>query len=565
MWIPLLLLATDITPENAGKLGVAWTYASRGHYQPKNGRPSAFETTPLYANGLLYGTSAVGRVFALDPATGREIWSFDPQVDKDKGYGDFTNRGVAYWPGGLVVAVSVDARLFALDANTGESKWKVNLREGLRIVPRGFADYEQTSPPCVIGDVIVVGSAVADNGATDMPSGEVRGFDVRTGKLRWTWDPIPNSRTGGGNAWSRIVGDPALGLVFVPTGSPSPDYYGGERKAQNHANSVVALEAKTGKLRWAFQTVHHDLWDYDVAAPPTLLKVKGREAVAVGSKAGNLFLLDRRTGGPLFPVEERPVPRSDVPGEESAGTQPIPTVPAPLAPTKFVAWGPTPEMKQWCEETVSKLRYEGIFTPPSLRGTLAYPGNIGGIHWGGMAYDSRRSIVVVPMNNLPAIVRLIPRAEYREAQRADKFSMEFAPQLGTPYGMARTLLLSPANLPCNAPPWGTLSGIDANTGQLKWQVPLGKFGDFPGAVNLGGPLVTASGLTFIGAALDGYFRAFRTATGELLWEVKLPASARSTPMTYTHQGRQYVAISAGGHDPKFGPLDDKLVVFALGK
>jgi len=562
MWIPILLVAADITPQNVAKLSAVWTYATQGLHQPRRGRPSAFETTPLYANGMLYGTSAIGRVFALDPATGKEHWSFDPKIDLEAGYGDFTNRGVSYWPGGLVIAVSVDARMFALDARTGQQKWTVNLREGLRLPPKEFSAYEQTSPPCVIGDIVVAGSAIADNGWTDNASGEVRGFDVRTGKLLWTWDPIPNSKTGGANAWSRIVGDPARGLVFVPTGSPSPDYYGGERKPRNHGNSVVALEAKTGKLRWAFQTVHHDLWDYDVAAPPLLLKAKGRDAVAVGSKSGNLFLLDRDTGAPLFPVEERAVPKSDVPGEEASATQPFSIQ---LVPRTFVAWGPTPEAKRWCEEAVSKLRYDGIFTPPSLRGTLAYPGNIGGLHWGGMTYDARLKLIVAPVNNLPAIVQLIPRAEYRDAQKSDKFSMEFAPQWGTPFGMARRLLLSPQGLPCNAPPWGTLAAVDANTGQVKWQVPLGKFGEVPGTINLGGPLALPSGVTFIGATLDGYFRAFSSATGLVLWEAKLPASARSTPMTYTHRGRQYVAVAAGGHDPKFGPLDDKLVVFALPK
>lgn len=556
----LLWMAADIGPENVAKMQVAWTYATGGLHQPKRGRSSAFETTPVYANGMLYGTSAVGRVFALDPGTGRELWSFDPQINKEAGYGDFTNRGVSVWPGGLVIAVSVDARMFGLDAKTGQQKWVVNLREGLRNAPHEFSEYEETSPPCVIGDLVVVGSAVADNGFTDNASGEVRGYDVRTGKRVWTWDPIPGTKTGGANAWSRIVGDAGRGLVFVPTGSPSPDYYGGERKAQNHGNSVVALEAKTGKLRWAFQTVHHDLWDYDVAAPPLLLKVKGKDAVAVGSKSGNLFLLDRETGQPLMPVEERAVPASDVAGEEAAKTQPFSIH---LVPEKFAVWGATPEMKRWCEETVGKLRYEGMFTPPSVRGSLVYPGNIGGVHWGGMTFDAKQGVIVTPVNNLPAIVRLIPRAEFREAQKTDKFDMEFAPQHGTPYGMARRLLLSPAGMPCNAPPWGMLTGVDASTGKVKWQVPLGKLGPVPGTVNLGGPLALESGVTLIGATLDGYFRAFRTATGELLWETKLPASARATPMIYTHRGRQYVAIAAGGHDPKFGPLDDKLMVFAL--
>ncbi len=558
--------ATQITPANVQKLAVAWTYKTRGLYQPKNGRPSALETTPLYVAGKLYLTSALGRVAALDPSTGRELWSFDPHIDPDKGYGDFTNRGVSWHSSGLILSVSVDARLFALDAQTGAKRWEVNLRQGLRNPPQGFADYEQTSPPAVIGNIVVVGSAVADNGSAYMPSGEVRGFAVKTGKLLWTWDPVPGEgkRRGGANAWSVIAADPARGLVFVPTGSPSPDYYGGLRQSPDHGNSLVALRANTGQLVWAFQTVHHDLWDYDVASPPALVKVKGQDAVAVGSKTGHLFLLDRDTGQPLFPVEERPVPASDAVGEAAAKTQPFPTLPKPLVPQQFIPWGPTPEARQACADQAARLRNEGVFTPPSVRGTLAVPGNIGGLHWGGVAFDPKQALIIAPANNIAAYVRLVPREQFAEQRRADKFGLEFAPQANTPYGMARQFLLSPAGLPCNAPPWGTLSAVDTNTGALRWQVPLGEMaGPGSGAINLGGPITTASGLTFIGATLDGFFRAFATRSGQELWKTKLPASARSTPMTFLHQGRQYVVISAGGHDPKFGPLGDEVVAFAL--
>lgn len=542
--------ATQIDRTNVTELQTAWTYKTNGLYRPKESRPSALETTPLYINGTLYLTSALGRVAALDPATGKEIWSFDPQIPRDKGYGDFTNRGVSWHSSGVIIAVSVDARLFSLDAKTGKKLWETNLREGLRIAPKGFADYEQTSPPCVIGDVIVVGSAVADNGSTDMPSGEVRGFDVKTGKQLWAWDPIPDTRTGGGNAWSVIAADVKRGLVFVPTGSPSPDYYGGERKTQSYSNSIVALEAKTGKLRWSFQTVHHDLWDYDVATPPLLCKVKGRDAVAAGPKSGHLFLLDRDTGKPIFGVEERPVPKSDVEGEEASPTQPFPIKPVPLSPQ-------TAEFRPECADVVKGLRNEGIFTPPSERGTAAVPGNVGGLHWGGMAYDPKLDLLVAPTNNLVALVKLIRRDGFLKEREGDKFGMEFARQMGTPYGMARRFLLGPDGIPCNKPPYGTLSGIDTTTGDIKWQVPLGS------SVNLGGPITTASGLTFIGAAVDGYFRAFDTKTGAELWKTKLPASARSTPMTYTHKGKQYVVISAGGHDERFGPLGDEVIAFAL--
>jgi quinoprotein glucose dehydrogenase len=428
--------AAQIQVGNVARLKLAWTIDTRDLARPKDRRPSALETTPLYAGGTLFLTSSTGRVIAADPATGRERWSHDPKVDVNRGYGDFTNRGVAWHESGLVIGVSIDARLFALRAKDGTKVWEADLRKGLRIPPREFAEYEQTSPPCVIGDIVVAGSAVADNGRVDMPSGEMRGFDVKTGKLLWTWDPIPNSRTGGANAWSVIVADAGRGLVFVPTGSASPDHYGGARTGPNHANSVVAIEARTGKLRWAFQTVHHDLWDYDVAAPPLLFRVDGTDAVAVGSQTGLVFLLDRETGKPLFGVEERPVPASDAEGEKASPTQPFPLKPPPLVPHSAKPGAA-------CEAMLNGARNEGIFTPPSVQGTIAVPGNIGGIHWGGFAWDPAAGLLIAPANNLPALVKLIPRASMNEAKRRDRFDMEFAPQRGTPYGMARQFLLRP--------------------------------------------------------------------------------------------------------------------------
>jgi quinoprotein glucose dehydrogenase len=564
--------AKQITPRNIDRLKVAWTYSTRDMYPGgERSRPSLLETTPLYVDGRLYLTSSLGRVAALDPETAREIWSYDPKVKADAGWGDFTNRGVAaHRKSGkvTVIGVSIDARMFALEGSTGKLIWEVNLRDGLRIPPRSLSEYEQTSPPCVIGDVIVVGSAVADNGGTQMASGEVRGFDAISGKKLWTWDPIPASTPaaeapGGANAWSVIAADPKRGHVYVPTGAASPDYYGGKRRASNYANSLVALDAKTGKMVWHFQTVHHDLWDYDVASPPVLIKVKGRDAVAAGSKTAHVFVLDRDTGKPVFPVEERKVPASDAEGEEASPTQPFPVLPKPLSPQKFVAWGPTPEARKWCEEHTASMRNEGIFTPPSTRGSVLYPGNVGGLNWGGMTWDATNRLIIAPANSLAATVKLIPRAEFDGQRRSDRLGLEWAPQTGTPYGMARQILLSPAGAPCNAPPWGTLTAIDSDTGVQKWQVPLGEFGGVAGGPSLGGPISTVTGLTFIGATFDGYFRAFDSKTGKELWKAKLPASARSTPMTYMHKGRQYVVIAAGGHEPKRGPMSDKVVAFAL--
>ncbi|HEV8629701.1 MAG TPA: PQQ-binding-like beta-propeller repeat protein, partial [Thermoanaerobaculia bacterium] len=419
---------------NVATLRVAWTFHTGDAYQPRESKPTAFEATPLYVDGTLYLSTPLGRVFALDPITGTQRWVYDAKVPRDTGYGDFANRGVSTWKAAdgkrRIVLATIDARLIEIDAATGRpveafgEHGIVDLRRGLRIPPPadGFADYEETSPPAVVGDVIVVGSGIQDNARVDEPSGEVRGFDAATGKLRWTWHPIPQdpkapgaetwkggsaSRTGAANAWSVIAADPERGLVFVPTGCPSPDYYGGERLGDNRdANSLVALRAATGERVWAFQLVHHDLWDYDVASPPLLFDLrrggKTIPAVAIGNKDGNLFVLDRTSGEPIFAVTERAVPASDVGGEQASPTQPFPAAPPPLALQKVDVekiQGPEGD-RQWCREEIARLRSEGVFTPPSLRGTLVVPGNIGGMAWSGAAFDATHRLLVVPVNNL---------------------------------------------------------------------------------------------------------------------------------------------------------------------
>jgi quinoprotein glucose dehydrogenase len=597
-----------IRRENVASLEVVWTFRTGDSYQPKDSRPTAFEATPLYIDGTLYLSTPLGRVIALDPVTGRQRWVFDAKVPRDMGYGDFANRGVSAWQRGgerRIIIATVDARLIALDARTGHpipgfgEQGTVDLRKGLRIAPRGFADYEQTSPPAVIGNTIVLGSGVADNGSTSQPSGEVRGFDAVNGRLKWTWDPIPQdpsapgantwknnsaSRTGAANAWSVIVADPDRDMVFVPTSSPSPDYFGGERLGDNlFANSIVALRADTGARVWHFQTVHHDLWDYDVASPPILFdwKKDGRTvpAVAVASKTGHLFILDRRTGTPLIPVEERPVPTSDVAGEEAAPTQPFPTAPAALMRSTLKAeeaWGITDEDRAWCRDTMSKLRSDGFFTPPSLQGTLVVPGNIGGMAWGGMAHDRMNDLLILPVNSLAAEVRLIPRDRVDAERKAGRLSgdFEYAAQGGTPYGMVRRFLLGPqTHLPCTPPPWGTLAAVRPATGEVAWQVALGRFpgtDKLPdaakwGSVALGGPIATAGGLVFTAGTIEPAIYAFDARTGGQLWRGTLPTSARSTPMTYLGpDNRQYVVISAGGHGTPLGPpIGDYLVAFSL--
>ncbi len=580
-----------IDRSNVRTLQVAWTFHTGDAYQPPRGRPTAFEATPIYVDGTLYFGTPLGRVIALDPVTGAERWSYDSKVPRDRGYGDFANRGVSTWKpaagGRRIYIATIDARLIALDAASGKpvagfgDNGVVNLRTGLRIPPRGFADYEETSPPAIVGDTIVVGSGVADNGSIHQPSGEVRGFNAASGKLKWTWHPIAGEQApGAANTWSVIAADAVRGLVFLPTTSPSPDYYGGERPGDDlYANSIVALRAATGERVWHFQTVHHDLWDYDIAAPPILFDVHrgGRTipAVASGPKSGSLFILDRTNGKPIFGVEERRVPQSDVPGEKASPTQPFPLAPRPLAPQTLPAdavFGATEEDRKWCREEIAKLRNDGVYTPPSLRGSVIVPGNIGGMSWSGAAFDPGRRLLIVPVNNLAAEVRLIPRADYnRERETAGRSlngDWEFAEQAGTPYGMARRFLRSPSGSPCNAPPWGTLNAIDADTAAVKWTVPVGQFPGAPaglGSINLGGPIVTAGGVIFMAGTLDSAIRAFDVNTGEELWKGALPTSARATPMTFRGpNGKQYLVISAGGHGIReYGPLGDSLVAFTL--
>jgi quinoprotein glucose dehydrogenase len=452
-----------------------------------------------------------------------------------------------------------------------------------------------TSPPAVVGNNIIVGSAVADNNRIDGASGEVRAYDARTGVWRWTWDPVPQAstdpayatwigpnahRTGAANTWSVMAADPARDLVFLPTSSPSPDYFGGERLGDNrYANSVVALRASTGKLVWHFQVVHHDLWDYDNASPPALVTIR-RNGVAIpaviqGNKNGMLYVLDRRTGKPIFPIEERSVPASDVPGETASPTQPFTTFLPPLVPhmlTAADAFGADSTNRAWCANQFRTLRADGIYTPPSVRGTLTVPSNIGGAHWGGLVFDPASSQIIVPVNRLATLIRLVPREQYTDTMRRGNRTSEFAPMRGTPYALQREILRSPSGLPCTSPPYGELVAVSTRTGRVTWRIPLGGLGTLAGpngptaligSPNLGGPIITASGLVFIAAALDSKLRAIDVATGAELWSGALPGGGKATPMTFRGKsGRQYVVIAAGG-DNDVWPASDALVAFAL--
>jgi quinoprotein glucose dehydrogenase len=598
---------SQINRVNVSKLRVAWIFhtgdvSDGSHHR----RRSGFEATPIMLDGTLYFSTAFNRVIALDPATGKQRWAYDPQVDLTLDYGDgLINRGVATWLDTArpphqpcrrrIYEETQDARLVALDAATGKPcmDFGASGQVSLRDVPGYRAGwYHMTSPPTVIDDLVVVGSAIDDNQRIAMPSGIVRAFDARTGALRWSFDPIPNTAatgegktsersTGAANAWSIMAVDQERDLIFIPTGSASPDYYGGLRLGDNKwANSVVALHARTGKIAWGFQLVHHDLWDYDTASPPLLamLHYQGNDVPVViqGNKTGFLYVLNRDTGEPLFPVEERRVPESDVPGEVASPTQPFPVAPPALTAQRITeedAWGPTPKDREICREWIHELRNQGIFTPPSLQGTLAVPGNLGGMTWSGYALDPQRSLLVVNTNNFVAKVKLIPWGDFfkRELRKEDG---DYAPQLGAPYGLFRRFLQSPSDMPCTAPPWGLLTAVDMSEGKIRWQIPLGSMQDFggkqppipPGSLTLGGPIVTAGGLVFIAGTFDPFIRAFDVETGKELWKAQLPDSGHATPMTYRigRTGKQYLVIAAGGH-PKITEesLNDALVAFAL--
>lgn len=586
----------QITPENVSDLDVAWTYRTGELGQ---GSPVAekltFEATPIIYEGVLYVSTAFGKVIALDAATGTERWAYDPEVDRSVNYSELTSRGVSLWidPASAddrcsarIFLGTIDARLIALDAATGApcqdfgTAGQVDLAPGYSADDNPqYVDYQVTSPPAVIGDRVVVGSSIGDNWQTDTGSGAVRAFDARTGKLQWAWNPIPReaSQVGAANAWSIISADPERDLVFVPTGSPSPDFYGGLRPGDNrHANSVVALRASTGEVAWAFQTVHHDLWDYDIAAQPALVTVtrdgQSVPAVAQATKMGHLFVLHRETGEPLFPVEERSVPQTDVPGEQTAPTQPFPTRPRPLMPqaplTPDDAWGLTEADRAACRALLGEYKSQGIFTPPRLEGTVMYPGNASGTNWGSVAYDPEREWLVLTTSRFATLVQLIPRdaleAERKKAEAAGE-DVEFGTQRGAPYAMKRRTALSPSGTPCNPPPWGTLAAVDLSSGETHWEVPIGeRDGKTIGLPNSGGPMITASGLVFLGATMDNHFRAFDLESGAVRWSTPLPRSAIATPMTYQLAGgKQYVVIAVGGHGKMGLATGDYVMAFAL--
>jgi quinoprotein glucose dehydrogenase len=606
--------AKQLTPANVGGLKPLWTFhtGELGEGLARRDKLS-FEATPILVGRTLYFNTATAIVFALDAVTGRELWRHDAHIDRGRRYSEMAARGVAVWGPPApdlercrtrIFAGTIDARLIALDARTGlpcadfGAAGEVDLSKGVRLRERG--EYLVTSPPTVVGDAVIVGSAIGDNRGTSLELGVVRAFDARSGALRWSWDPVPRTATipadaanpafgdlenqaarwtGAANAWSIFSAAPAQGLVFVPTGSASPDFYGGERPGDNQwANSVVALEAASGRLVWGRQIVHHDLWDYDVASQPVVVDLdRGSGPVPVVlqvTKTGELYVLERDTGRAVFPIEERAVPQGAVAGEQAAPTQPRSALPPlvsqdPVRPQD--AWGLTFWDRGKCEQKIRALRSDGVFTPPTIAGSIERPGYVGGANWGGLAFDTRHQYAIAVVNDLPMEVALIARADYDSLRESDRFPhSEFAPMRGTPYGMRRELLRSPLGLPCVAPPWGMLVAMDLVHGRIAWRVPLGTLRDMAwplafvhGAPSMGGPIVTAGGLVFVGASADDYLRAFDTATGAELWKGRLPGGGQATPMTYELDGRQFVVIAAGGHGGLGTTRGDALVAFGL--
>jgi quinoprotein glucose dehydrogenase len=598
--------ASQITPANVSDLKLLWSYRTGDSREahPKSPGGYTFQTTPVKVGDKVYICTPHNRVIALDADSGAERWVFDPELDL-QGPKLMACRGVSYVPaeagGGedqgtcaeRIITATGDARLIALDPQTGKpcagfgEQGQVSLLEGMGPVKKGF--YYVTSPPVIVNGMAVLGGFVFDNAETGEPSGVIRAYDVRTGALRWAWDsgqgagPAAGSFTRGSpNAWSVLSADPELGLVFVPTGNPTPDYFGGLRspELERYGSSVVALDARTGALRWAFQTTHHDLWDYDVPAQPALFTYRGKTgdvpAVAVATKRGEIYLLDRRTGKPLHAVEERKVPRGNIPGERYSPTQPYSAFPGvrPAALRESDMWGATPLDQMLCRIEFRSRDYVGDFTPPSVRGSISYPGQFGIVNWGGVAIDEDRQVIVLNSAVMPQLLQLVPRKKMEELSRKSgkqDHAKGLNQQSGTPYGVYVLPFLSPLGVPCSAPPWGNLTAIDIGKQQVLWQRPLGTSADHaplgiavPGIFNTGGTTVTKTGLAFIGATMDHYLRAFSVASGKELWRARLPAAANATPATYTTpKGRQIVVIAAGGHEVLGSPSSDYVMAYAL--
>jgi quinoprotein glucose dehydrogenase len=580
----------QINRSNVTKLQVAWTFHTGDVADGKTTLSrSAFETTPLVIDGTMYLTTSFGRVIALEAETGRQLWAYDPKLDRNRNYNLFINRGCTYWTDGKQRRIywgTLDGRLLAVDALTGRpvpsfgnDGW-IDLRQGVADqYPR--AGYGVTSPPVIYKNLVITG-ALSSDGEPQGPSGDVRAFDVHTGKLVWRFHTVPRPGEfghdtwegdswrdrSGVNAWSILSVDQERGIVFLPLTSPGYDTYGGDRKGANlFGDCLVALDANTGKRLWHFQTIHHDLWDWDLPAQPVLATVRrhGREVPAVVqiAKTGFVFVFDRVTGKPLFDIEERPVPQSKIPGEQTWPTQPFPVKPPPFARQTFSfdeLTDVTPESRAECQKLIEGAVTGPMFRPIGLEYTVMFPGTNGGANWGGGSFDPATTTLYVNSMDVGALWRMVERPEgatvpYRTQGRGSPNSRFWDSKLN----------------PCQKPPWGHLTAIDLNQGDFRWRVTLGVVDELlakglppTGTSNLGGSIVTAGGLVFIGATNDSRFRAFDKDTGKLLWETRLPGSAHATPLTFRGRktGKQYVVIAAGGGNKYNRVYTDALVAFS---
>ena len=589
---------SQITRNNLDRLVPAWTHRNGDLNQGFRQKAHSFQTHPVQWGETLYFSSSANQVFAVNGITGQELWRFDPELPREISYSESASRGVSLWHGESatcphrVFLGTLTGRVYALNAETGEPCQDFG-QQGFTDMTVGVGgdgdwegDYGITSPPAVAGDQLIVGSAIGDNQRVASPRGIVRALNVRTGAINWAWDPFwrgenQENLTGAANVWPPISVDIERKLVFVSTSSPSPDFYGGQRPGDNrYANSLVALQLETGDVVWHHQLVHHDVWDFDIPAQPTLTDITRegvlQPAVVVVTKTGMLYAFNRDTGEPLYGITERPVPQSDVPGELLSATQPFSAIP-PLVEHRQLgeddAFGLTWFDRRSCRKILREFRSEGIFTPPSLGGSILFPGYAGGANWGGVAIDPQRQIAITNVNQVPALVRLIPRDQLEALRRSGELDgWDVSRQEGTPYFMARRVFLSDLGLPCTPPPWGKLVAVDLQQGEILWETPLGTIADLAPAIvpnlnwgvpNMGGALLTGSGLLVIGAATEHTLRIFDTENGSELWRYRLPTAAMATPMSYEINGVQYIAVAVGGHEMLGMAAGDYLMAFRL--
>lgn len=599
---------TKINLGNVGKLEQAWTYRTG---DPING--NGFQATPLMIGDTLYLCTSTNQIHAVDPETGKRRWVFDPKIAAPPI--SSACRGVTYFevPGQdgpcakRIVFGTVDARLMAIDAKTGAlcsgfgENGAVNLLEGMGKVLKDY--YYVSSPPALVRGKLIVGGNVMDGQRTLEPSGVVRAYDATTGEFAWAWDmdrPDEHGQPAEGesysrgtaNSWAPMSGDDELGLVYVPTGNATPDYWGAHRSegSEKYGSSLVAIDVATGQARWHFQTAHHDVWDYDVASQPTLFSVPVNgeliPALVQPTKRGEVFMLDRRTGKPLAPVEEKAVPKSVMTGDQLSPTQPFSTGMPGFSRehlTEAMMWGATPLDQLWCRIKFKQARYDGAFTPPGMDWNVTYPGFVGGMNWGGVSVDPERRLMVVNWLRMPNYTKLITRSE---ADQRGIFPSEGGAvphvgvansQTGTPYASLTSPFMSPLAIPCMEPPLGKIAVVDLATRKIVWEKPLGTSYDsgplgvashlpLPmGVPTYGGSLVTRGGLIFIGASHERRFRALDMRTGQQLWSRRLPSGGNASPMTYisSRTGRQFVVIVAGGSGVMGSGSTDHVEAFAI--